>query len=429
MEQERMLNERNIVSMNFSKIDTSLMINIADIKTSKLEYKEEVETLLIEAENFLSEFDWCIKIIDGWLAASFGYILNIFYFRIHPDYRSCQDEFVWIIVGDIPSAYIDVVSAPTAFDALKSYINVMQDWVDNVSNGNSVKYCYPVNVPPKKKYADMLAIRLKLLKEDYLYKIKHTIMEQEIMHKENLLMRRNRTKRVLLLLIMVGNLLLSSCSASFRLGIGMYNTDYIVNTKTNEKMECNWYQSWPEELGGTPHGSIILYFDDTITNAQGVNERFNVISSCCSFYQQSYGRPTHYYKTTLKNIVLIANNKDTISWELKNLKSSIYDSTMKDVPAWLSYVCVDSMSSFTKDSLPWVMRASGQGSDWRASFFLYTESIDIRKVRKLRAEVTVQYDDYIITRVTKVRRKFLIWPEPRQGFQWYGPKDIEIWIF
>jgi hypothetical protein len=254
-------------------------------------------------------------------------------------------------------------------------------------------------------------------------------MEQEIMHKENLLMRRNRTKRVLLLLIMVGNLLLSSCSASFRLGIGMYETDYIVNTKTNEKMKCKWYQRWPKELRWTPHGSIILYFDDTIRNTQGVNELFNVLNSRCSFYQQGYGRPTHYYKTTLKNIVLIANNKDTISWELKNLKSSIYDSTMKDVPAWLRYADVDSISSFTKDSLPWVMRASGQGSDWRASFFLYTESIDIRKVRKLRAEITVQYDDYIITRVTKVRRKFRIWPEPRQGFQWYGPKDIEIFIF
>ena len=272
----------------------------------------------------------------------------------------------------------------------------------------------------------------KLLKEDYLYKIKHTIMEQEIIVNEHCkqkknLFGKNKSKLLLLLFIIVGNLLLSGCSASFRLNGDMLSTDYIVNTKTNEKMKCKWYQSWPEGLRGMPYSSIILDFDDTITNAQGVNERFNVMSSCCSFYQQSYGRPTHYYKTTLKNIVLIANNKDTISWELKNLESSIYDSTMKDEP-WLSYVCVDSISSFTKDSLPWVMRASGQGSDWMASFFLYTESIDIRKVRKLRAEITVQYDDYIITRVTKVRRKFRIWPEPRQGFQWYGPKDIEIWI-
>ena len=258
-------------------------------------------------------------------------------------------------------------------------------------------------------------------------------MEQEIILNEHNKqeyppMRRNKNKRVLLLLIIAGNLLLSSCSASFRLGIGMYDTDYIVNTKTNEKMKCKWYQSWPEGLRGAPNSSIILYFDDTISNKQGVNELFNVLNSHCSFYQQSYGRPKHYHKTTLKNIVLIANNKDTISWKLIDICSSIYDSTKTDEP-YIPYVAVDSISSFTKDSLPWVMQASGQGRDWNASFFFYTESIDIKKVRKLRAEVTVQYDDYIITRVTKVRRKFRIWPEPRQGFQWYGPKDVEIWIF
>ena len=140
-------------------------------------------------------------------------------------------------------------------------------------------------------------------------------MEQEIIVNEHCkqkktLLGKNKSKLLLLLFIIVGNLLLSSCSASFRLGIGMYETDYIVNTKTNEKMKCKWYQSWPEGLRGMPYSSIILYFDDTITNAQGVNERFNVMSSCCSFYQQSYGRPTHYNKTTLKNIVLIANNKE-----------------------------------------------------------------------------------------------------------------------
>ena len=255
-------------------------------------------------------------------------------------------------------------------------------------------------------------------------------MEQEITlnKQKHLSMRKNKSKHIFVLFIIAGNLLLSSCSASFRLGIGMYDTDYIVNTKTNEKIKCKWYQRWPEGLRGAPLSSITLYFDDTISNKQGVNELFNVLNSHCSFYQQSYGRPKHYHKTTLKNIVLIANNKDTISWELKNLSSSIYDSTKKDVP-YIPYVAVDSISSFTKDSLPWVMQASGQGRDWNASFFFYTESIDIKKVRKLRAEVTVQYDDYIITRVTKVRRKFRIWPEPRQGFQWYGPKDIEIWIF
>lgn len=154
--------------MHTAGIDTYLMTNIADIETSCFGYKEEVSDSLIEAENYLMGFDWCLKIIDGWIAASFGYILNVFCFKIWPDNKSCYDEFVWVIAGDIPPAYIDIISAPTPFDALNSYINIMQEWVDNVNDGNSVEDCFPVNVPPERKYAEMLAVRLKLLKEDYL---------------------------------------------------------------------------------------------------------------------------------------------------------------------------------------------------------------------------------------------------------------------
>lgn len=147
------------------------MINVADIEASDLEHKKEVAASLNEAENYLMGFDWCLKIIDGWIAASYGYILNIFCFNIKPDGKSCNDDFFWVIVGDIPPAYIDVYSASTPYNALKAYINIMQDWVDNVIEGNSLELCFPVNVPPERKYAEMLDIRLKLLKEDYLPEI------------------------------------------------------------------------------------------------------------------------------------------------------------------------------------------------------------------------------------------------------------------
>lgn len=171
MEQEPTLNEHNkqeYPPMHMGGTDTSLMIHIANIENYSLEYKEEVVTSLTEAKNYLFNFDWCIKIVDGWVAASFGYILNIFLFKIKPDNITCSDEYVWIIVGDIPPAYIDVVSAPTVSDALGKYIEVMKDWVDAVLTGGSLEECYPVNVPPEAKYANMLATRLKMLKEDFL---------------------------------------------------------------------------------------------------------------------------------------------------------------------------------------------------------------------------------------------------------------------
>ena len=147
------------------------MINIADIGESNLDYKDEVIYAVKEAETYLSRFKWCRKIIDGWVASSFGYILNILYYKILPDKISCSDEFLWIIVGDIPPAYIDIVSAPTAYDALECYIDLMQEWVENVMNGETVEDCYPLNVPPQKEYAQMLDTRIRMLKEDFLPQI------------------------------------------------------------------------------------------------------------------------------------------------------------------------------------------------------------------------------------------------------------------
>lgn len=144
------------------------MINILDIGNSELEYKDEVSASLQEAQCYLMRHEWCTAIEAGWIASSFGYILNIFYFKIIPDHISCDDDFVWIIVGDIPPAYIDIISATNAFEALYCYIHLMDEWVKKVKKGDSTDECFPINAPQKRKYAKMLESRLKILKEDYL---------------------------------------------------------------------------------------------------------------------------------------------------------------------------------------------------------------------------------------------------------------------
>ena len=148
------------------------MINVLDIENSELEYKNEVLESLAEAKEYLISQNWCTAINKGWVASSFGYILNIFYFKIIPDHISCNDEFVWIIEGDIPPAYIDIISATNAYEALNCYINLMEEWVENVKNEDSADECFPLSIPPQRKYAIMLESRLKLLKEDYLPIIK-----------------------------------------------------------------------------------------------------------------------------------------------------------------------------------------------------------------------------------------------------------------
>ena len=43
-------------------MNTSFMTYIADIEASFLNYKEEVADSLNEAKNYLSRFNWCLKI-------------------------------------------------------------------------------------------------------------------------------------------------------------------------------------------------------------------------------------------------------------------------------------------------------------------------------------------------------------------------------
>jgi len=144
------------------------MIPINNILNSNIEFKSEVLDLANEAREYLSSFKWCKEITNGWLAAEFGYMLCVFYFEIVPSEGSKADNFVWIIVGDIPPAYIDVVSAPNVKDAIISYCEIMEDWIDVVNKGNSVEECFPISVDPTKEHADMLKTRITLIKNELL---------------------------------------------------------------------------------------------------------------------------------------------------------------------------------------------------------------------------------------------------------------------
>ncbi len=146
------------------------MIEIKNIDKLEIEneIKNEILNLSVEAQNYLKLFKWCRKIINGWLVKEWGYMLCVFYYEIEPLPESKADNFVWLIVGDLPPAYIDIQSATNEFEALNSYVFLMEDWINHVNKGKSVKDCFPINVKPTKKYATMLSNRINIIKEDML---------------------------------------------------------------------------------------------------------------------------------------------------------------------------------------------------------------------------------------------------------------------
>ncbi len=124
----------------------------------------DLHSLSIDAERYLLMHRWCEGIVNGWLAVYWEGILAVFLFQIDPTHNGV-DKYVWIVIGDIPPAYIDVQSGRNPKEALDSYVLIMSEWVDNIMDGKAVAESYPVAMPPVKENAVMLKKRLDILQD------------------------------------------------------------------------------------------------------------------------------------------------------------------------------------------------------------------------------------------------------------------------
>jgi hypothetical protein len=144
---------------------------MSEIKFNTLTEVEEVQTVLIlykEAKEFLENFSWCVSIRKCWYDDEHEICekIGVFLFEIEP-INDTIDDFIWVIVGDLPSVYLDK-SITTGHEALDTYCELMQEWIDNVKSGRSLKECYPIPVEPSKENANLLDSRIKFIKQTLL---------------------------------------------------------------------------------------------------------------------------------------------------------------------------------------------------------------------------------------------------------------------
>jgi hypothetical protein len=78
---------------------------------------------------------------------------------------SIEDNFLWIMVGDIPSMYLDVYGSKTTIQVLSKYNVLTKDWIFNIEHGLSVDDCYPFNSEPTIEMADMLKKRVHFIEK------------------------------------------------------------------------------------------------------------------------------------------------------------------------------------------------------------------------------------------------------------------------
>jgi hypothetical protein len=148
-------------------VDLSKVVPTTQMKGETDEESIELQKMLAEASEYLNAFPWCSEIRQSYLGIGFPGVVSVFLFRILPA-RDDVDEWIWVVSGDLPFAYITAEDAPNPASALDGYIGAMQEWVEAAQKGKPTDNLIPVNVAPTPENAKRLESRLQFLDREIL---------------------------------------------------------------------------------------------------------------------------------------------------------------------------------------------------------------------------------------------------------------------
>jgi len=123
------------------------------------------------AVNFIRSFAWSGELLAMYEGFQEPDMLGVFLMQLRPA-QPQVDEWLWVVVGDLPPAYLVADDNPTVARAVLGYADEMQRWVDAARAGAPVDDLIPVNVPPTAEFADKLSSRLAILRGTVLDEIK-----------------------------------------------------------------------------------------------------------------------------------------------------------------------------------------------------------------------------------------------------------------
>ncbi|HVX41709.1 MAG TPA: hypothetical protein VHB25_19265 [Gemmatimonadaceae bacterium] len=145
-------------------VDMSKVVPLTELVGEDAGETKELDALVRRAGEFISSFDWCAGVKELYSGIAVPGVIGIFLVRIIPG-RADVDEQLWVIVGDVPPAYLVTDEASNPAEALVLYVDLMREWVNAVNEGRPVTELMPVNAAPTKEAAAMLDSRLRFLSE------------------------------------------------------------------------------------------------------------------------------------------------------------------------------------------------------------------------------------------------------------------------
>jgi len=142
------------------------------VPVEQMEGDDDEDTALLKemskrAKDYILSFRWCDSIESGYFGGGVGKILAIFLFKINSTNPEV-DPWEWVVVGDIPPAYLPLEDAGTSLEVFDLYVGGMKRWVQFAREGVSPlpEDCVPpIEVPATPEWAKELNGRLDSLNE------------------------------------------------------------------------------------------------------------------------------------------------------------------------------------------------------------------------------------------------------------------------
>ncbi len=120
--------------------------------------------MAVEAREFLAAHSWCGQVHTVTPVFGLDGVLSVFRCTLLPNHPDA-DMMVWVVVGDLPPAYLVHEPGDSWQDALAGYVDEMGRWVAAIRTGEVPgEDIIPVNVAPTPEYAELLALRLAFIR-------------------------------------------------------------------------------------------------------------------------------------------------------------------------------------------------------------------------------------------------------------------------
>ena len=124
-----------------------------------------LDKMATDARDYIQSFDWCPPIHRQSLGYGVGGVIALFRFEFAHAIDDTDSE-LWLVVGDLPSAYFVYEGNEDPAVALECYCGLMEEWAVAARDGESVDECFPVDAEATPGHAEMLLTRIAFIRRE-----------------------------------------------------------------------------------------------------------------------------------------------------------------------------------------------------------------------------------------------------------------------